>query len=216
MNNFFRKLELENSKHTKLLTLLRKANELITKHDSTADSGDYWAICEYRSAEVVTDIDFKNHTNDICRPLLTSYQEIVDQLPELDSFLKTNDLELYLGKVIGGNFGIHKHVFSPSSMWNLCVMDTNTDGTTVGFYTRNVLDEPVPTDSFFYNHITDKEEVLNTEEILQAQQGDIFSFNVWQWHSFEVPDDKPVDVYLMYFKNSSVSNIDTLLKNFKV
>jgi hypothetical protein len=144
------------------------------------------------------------HKNDVHYPLTDSLENVLKDIPELEEFFNEFDLHPYFGKAVSGNFGVHKHAFEPTATWNLCVLDKNTENSKVGFHypvEGRELYGPA-TYEYFYDHL-DNDRPVTTELILDLGPEDIYSFNVWQWHSFVVPENKKTDVYLFYFKNAA-------------
>lgn len=203
MNEFYRKPLLGPKLHDRIITLAREVNQFVNDNDPDANNSDYWGLCDNRDAEIVSYIDFEHHKNDRHYPLKTDIHQVYDQIPRLREFFEEFEMQPYFGKALSGNFGVHKHAFSPDSTWNLCVLDKNTENSKVGFHYpiegRELYGNP--TLEYFYDHL-DNDRPVTTEISLDLFPEDIYSFNVWQWHSFVLPEHKKTDVYLFYFKNA--------------
>lgn len=217
MNNFYRKPNLGVKLKQRILDLCRQVNAHVLTRHPDADHSDYWGLCEFKTAEIVSYIDFEFHKNDIHYPLKDSFEQVLDDIPEFKEFLKEFNLHPYFGKAIAGNFGVHKHAFAPDATWNLCVLDKNTENSKVGFHfpvEGRDLYGPV-VDEYFYDHL-DNDRPVTTELSIDVGPEDIYSFNVWQWHSFTVPENKKTDVYLFYFKNAvTEEDIDNIIKKLE-
>lgn len=214
---YHRKLELGTKIHSYIFETCRKINTFVLERNPKADDGDYWGLCPNKKAEIISYIDFVHHTNDVHYPLLATFEDALIYVPEFKELLDEFNLEPYFGKAIAGNWGTHKHVFSPTSMWNMCVMDKNTEHSIIRFHdltdTSKIYYDP--SFEYFYDHLQNSEPLITTCEF-ESNPNEIYSLNVWNWHSFYVPDHKKTDTYLFYFKDTKTEeDIDKIIDRLK-
>lgn len=214
---YFRKLNFSDELHTRIFNICRKVNKFVLDKHPDADDSDYWGLTINKHAEIASYIDFEHHKNDVHYPLKATYEDALIYVPELQILIEEFNLEPYFGKAVAGNWGTHKHVFSPESRWNMCVFDTNTENTVIRFHELVDKDRVLydPTLEYFYDHLQNDETLDTTCEIF-TNTNDIYSLNVWNWHSFYVPEHKKTDTYLFYFKNTvTETDIDNVIERLK-
>lgn len=193
-----------------LINLVRNINQIIETNDSTAASADHWSLCDDKNGEFVTFIDYDTFTKDVNLPMKLTMSDIYTQLPEIKNVFKKYNLYNYIGKVKKGNWGVHKHTYSPDTQWNLCFIDNVPEDTYIQFHKKTNGDEKPLSIDYIYDHLGNSESTLI--EKIKVKSGDILALNVWQWHSFVVPHGLNTDVYFFYMKNM-MSYED--IKNFK-
>lgn len=209
MNKKYRFLNPDSKFSEEVLSITKRVNDLVLKLDPEAIKGDYWQLAEFEEANIVTFIDYETH-KDNHRPLKTNWKEVVSLLPEFKSLVDHLQVEKYFGHTQRGNWGVHKHVFSPATNWNLSAVHDVPDNSYVRLHETEKSFGPAKND-YCYDHLPNDYKSTVVDEF-KIKTGDIVSLNVWEWHSFEVPNHSLVSVNLFYFKDSYDNNIDNILK----
>lgn len=199
MNKLYKKIEFSKKMHDRIIAMCRSVNMFVLEKDPSVINSDYWGLCEYRNSEIVGLSGYVHHIENKHKQLQTSLDEVCEFDNDLLKLFDELGLHIFFGKISSGNWGIHKHSYPPNSIWNMCVLDHNTENCKVGFH-RPTGDEyyKEASSTYYYDHLKDDIEVT-TELVVDVTPGDIYTFNVWEWHSFFVPNNKKVDVYVFYF-----------------
>lgn len=198
----FKKLDLSKELNQEILELTEQVNHAVLEINPAANNGDYWGVCNYEPANIISYIDFEYHRNDQHFPIQVTWEELCNKVPKLSAFVERFDLHQYVGKVLSGNFGIHRHAFGVNSHWNFCVLNNNTKTTTVKFHSPINKTYPECSEHYLYDQLTN-DDPATVDEIVNINKGEIYSFNVWQWHSFTVPDNEKTNSYIFYIKEAT-------------
>lgn len=161
---------------------------------------DYWGLCRDNPEENTV----VRLSEGMCgTQMQVTYKDVMRVLPRLKQLIAELDLHPYIGKNYIGNWGIHRHAYSRDSRWNLCVMGPGNDPATVTFY--EVIKGPTYpalTDTHIFD-LLDKNARTKSVESLIVNDGDLYSFNTWVWHSHKVKRrDNHVECFLLHFRKA--------------
>lgn len=137
----------------------------------------------------------------------------------LSYFFDKFNLEPFIGKVQQGNFNPHRHFFSNTSTWNICIPDKNTTNAIACFWNCDDINE-----SWLNSSTTclESKEILSQTptELIKIDSNSIYSFHTIVWHTlFTNTDNNQVDFLILYLKNTksifdTVSNLKKIKSNF--
>jgi hypothetical protein len=212
MSVFYRKPKLGPNLHRRILDLCRSVSAYVESKHPGAHESDYFGLCPNKDSEIVSYLDFESH-NDTHYPLQATLDQALIDLPKLKEFFDEFNMHPYIGKAIAGNWGTHRHAFAPDALWNMCVLDEGTDGTSVQFHylADGGADYGPCIDGNYYDHLDSNREKI-TELTLTLDREDIYLFSTWDWHSYIVPNHRKTGVYLLYFQNAKTQeDIDKIV-----
>lgn len=192
-----------NAKFAELCVQLRLAERYLHLKNWETASSDYWGLCRDNPDEnVMVNLDGKT----LCgrnTPLGVTYEDVMTALPRLADLMDELCLHPYIGHNSIGNWGIHRHAYSHDSKWNLCVMGEGNDPATVAFHRQ--INGPAYedlADTHIYD-LLDKKAKTEIVEALEVFEGEMYSFETWQWHSHTVKRrNNKVECFLLHFKGA--------------
>ncbi len=191
-------------KFAELVVQLNLAERYLHLTEPNTVGCDYWGLCRDNPEENTV----VRLADGMCGTQMTvTYNDVMRVLPRLKQLIAELDLHPYIGKNYIGNWGIHRHAYSRDSKWNLCIMGPGNDPATVAFH--DVVKGPVYealTDTHIFD-LLDRHARTKVVESMLVNEGDMYSFNTWVWHSHKVKRrDNHVECFLLHFKKADTQS----------
>jgi hypothetical protein len=210
MNNFIKKLNVNENQFQELLYYSNKIQEVAYDIYPEIEKAATWAVCKNYYNFALTLIE--KNLNQYPIPKLT-WEKISSCVPNLDTFVKKWNLIPAYGTGTT-QVNTHRHIQPKYSGWTLTMFLENTKNGIVKFHkpeSNQIYDE----EDFEFRK-DEKSQIIESENILL--ENSVYSIYSKQWHSWELDDGVERCRYSLFqFDNSaSISSIKMHLKELKL
>lgn len=192
---YARKLNLNPRIKQELFDGARHIQSTVTALDPTVDESDSWGFMDCGTTEWKFFCDYHSYgCSIVIEPMkdIVRYAQLKKSNPEIISYFDRFGLcHMYLHmrhdieKTLDNNaMEVHRHAYDETSSWNLVLFDKKVEGSIVKFFEVN---DPqfssLPEKNKYYENLPRTVETTQLHE-LKIHEGDVYAFNVPQWHTF--------------------------------
>lgn len=187
---YIKKLNLSERCKEELFSVPRKIRSKISELNPKIPTSFYWSVGMGAHQNIIS---FNNDVMSDQTFLLSEEHglpALIKFIPEIPDYFKRFGLNQYIGGINEADWGIHRHVYSETSRWNLALLDSErADNSLVSFWEVEGDYPAEPLDGHYFDVFEGKSSKPPLYETT-VMSGEVYLVNSWCWHSHVTIDGR--------------------------